>query len=137
MRDWDISLENVSFAYDGDDVLDRVNLRVEKGAFLAVIGPNGGGKTTFVKLLLGLLRPRQGKITVLGKDPAQKPPNVGYVPQHAAFAPSFPITVQDVGASATAPVSRGGSRGTAIFTAPDAEKWNASPRTFWLSIRMS
>ncbi len=96
MTDMAISVENVSFAYDGDDVLDGVNLRVEKGAFLALIGPNGGGKTTLVKLLLGLLRPRQGSIKVLGKDPVQDPPDVGYVPQHAAFAPSFPITVRDV-----------------------------------------
>ena len=96
MTDMAISLENVSFGYDGEDVLDRVNLRVEQGAFLAVIGPNGGGKTTLVKLLLGLLQPRQGRITVLGKDPAREAPDVGYVPQHAAFAPSFPITVRDV-----------------------------------------
>lgn len=91
-----VTLENVSFAYDGQDVLQQVNLKLKTGSFLAVIGPNGGGKTTLIKLLLGMLRPRLGTVTVLGKDPAFETPNVGYVPQHAAFAPKFPITVQEV-----------------------------------------
>lgn len=96
MTDLAISMQNVSFAYDGEDVLQQINLQLKKGAFLAVIGPNGGGKTTLVKLLLGLLQPRQGSIQVLGRNPAQKAPDVGYVQQHSAFAPSFPITVRDV-----------------------------------------
>lgn len=91
-----VSLENVSFAYDGEDVLQQVSLKLKTGSFLAVIGPNGGGKTTLIKLLLGMLRPRRGTVTVLGQDPALETPNVGYVPQHAAFAPRFPITVQEV-----------------------------------------
>ena len=96
MTDLALSLDNVSFAYDGQDVLQQVDLKLKAGAFLAVIGPNGGGKTTLVKLLLGMLRPRAGTITIMGKDPAQEVPNVGYVPQHTAYSPSFPITVREV-----------------------------------------
>jgi len=92
-----IKLENVSYAYDGGgDVLKEVNLTLGAGAFLAVIGPNGGGKTTLVKLILGLYRPKTGTVRVLGQDPHEVTPNLGYVPQHAAIEPSFPITVLDV-----------------------------------------
>ncbi len=92
-----IALDNVSFAYNGgEDVLHDVTLRVDQGAFLAIIGPNGGGKTTLVKLILGMLRPTRGSVRVLGDDPAQTAPNVGYVPQHTVFEPSFPISVLDV-----------------------------------------
>ena len=91
-----IQLDNVSFAYDGEEVLQEVNLELDKGAFLAIVGPNGGGKTTLIKLLLGVLRPRRGRVLVLGQDPAEVTPNVGYVPQHSQFESSFPITVRDV-----------------------------------------
>ena len=91
-----IQLHNVSFAYDGQEVLQNVNLELDRGAFLAIVGPNGGGKTTLIKLLLGLLRPNRGRVVVLGQDPAEVTPNVGYVPQHSEFEASFPITVRDV-----------------------------------------
>lgn len=92
-----ISLQNVTYAYNGGgDVLQNVNLAVDRGAFLAIIGPNGGGKTTLVKLILGLFRPKTGAVRVLGADPAETTPNLGYVPQYAAIEPSFPITVLDV-----------------------------------------
>lgn len=92
-----ISLKDVTFAYNGgDNAVEGVNLEVEEGAFLAIIGPNGGGKTTLVKLMLGLLRPASGTVSVLGADPAEIVPQVGYVPQHAAIEASFPIRVMDV-----------------------------------------
>ena len=92
-----IRLDRVSFAYNGGEtVLEDVDLGVGQGAFLAIVGPNGGGKTTLVKLMLGMLRPTAGTVRVLGLDPAQAAPNVGYVPQHTVFEPSFPITVLDV-----------------------------------------
>lgn len=91
-----IELRDVSFAYDGPDVLTNVNLTVNTGDFMAIIGPNGGGKTTLIKLILGLLPPRTGQIHVLGADPLAVRPAVGYVPQHAKVQPSFPVTVQDV-----------------------------------------
>jgi zinc transport system ATP-binding protein len=91
-----IELAGVSFAYDGREVLSDVNLSVNAGDFLAVIGPNGGGKTTLVKIILGLLSPAAGTVRVLGADPRAVRPAVGYVPQHALIQPSFPITVRDV-----------------------------------------
>lgn len=90
-----IEVRGVSYAYDDRDVLSDVNLNVRGGDFMAVIGPNGGGKTTLIKLILGLLTPRTGSIRVLGVDPRCNRPAIGYVPQHAVIQPSFPITVRD------------------------------------------
>lgn len=91
-----IDLQDVSFAYADRNVLADVSLQVRAGDFMAVIGPNGGGKTTLIKLILGLLSPRSGRVQVLGQDPRVVRPAVGYVPQHAQVQPSFPITVLDV-----------------------------------------
>jgi len=91
-----IELEDISFAYDDREVLSNVNLTVSSGDFMAVIGPNGGGKTTLIKLILGLLEPKRGTVRVLGVDPLSVRPAVGYVPQHAHVQPSFPVTVHEV-----------------------------------------
>ena len=91
-----IELSGVSFAYADREVLSDVNLAVGAGDFLAVIGPNGGGKTTLVKIILGLLKPSCGTVRVLGADPLAVRPALGYVPQHALIQPSFPVTVRDV-----------------------------------------
>ncbi|SKA96479.1 zinc transport system ATP-binding protein [Paucidesulfovibrio gracilis DSM 16080] len=90
-----ILMENVCFAYNGRPVLQDVGLRVQRGDFLAVVGPNGGGKTTLVKLLLGLLRPRAGRVRVLGKTPPKASRSIGYVPQHTHARTGFPLTVLD------------------------------------------
>ncbi len=92
-----IALKNVFFAYNGGgDVLEDVCLTVQKRAFLAIVGPNGGGKTTLIKILLGLLKPDSGSVRVLGADPVGSAPAIGYAPQHQSFEPGFPITVLDV-----------------------------------------
>lgn len=91
-----IAVRDLCFGYDDQDVLTQVNLTVTRGDFMAVIGPNGGGKTTLVKIILGLLAPRSGTVRVLGQNPLQHRPAIGYVPQHAAVQPRFPITVRDV-----------------------------------------
>lgn len=91
-----IELDNVSFSYDTEPILNEVDLTLEQGAFLAIIGPNGGGKTTLIKLMLGLLTPQSGTVRIFGKDPARTMPCVGYVPQHQSFERGFPITVLDV-----------------------------------------
>jgi zinc transport system ATP-binding protein len=90
-----IQMQGVSFAYNGRPVLSDVDLRVQPGQFLAVVGPNGGGKTTLVKLMLGLLRPRSGSIRVLGQEPPRASRFIGYVPQHTHARSGFPITVLD------------------------------------------
>lgn len=90
-----IKVDNVSFSFDGPVVLDHVSLDVMKGEFLGIVGPNAGGKSTLLKLILGLLEPDSGRITVMGKSPKRGRLAIGYVPQYASFERSFPITVQD------------------------------------------
>ncbi len=91
-----IEMEGVSFSYNGQPVLEDVNLSVARGDFVAVVGPNGGGKTTLVKLLLGLLRPKAGTVRVLGRSPRKARSRVGYMPQRSELDPKFPVNVLDV-----------------------------------------
>jgi zinc transport system ATP-binding protein len=87
-----LALRDVSFAYDGEPVLEHVNLEVGRRDFLAVLGPNGGGKTTLLKLMLGLLAPRTGEVI----RASTRPGALGYVPQFATFDRDFPLHVRDV-----------------------------------------
>lgn len=91
-----ISIKNLYFSYDHVPVLENVSFNVAEKEFLAVIGPNGGGKSTLVKLILGLLRPDAGSILVFGKPPSRVSHRFGYVPQDVAINRSFPISVMDV-----------------------------------------
>ncbi len=91
-----ISVKNVTFSYNRTPVLIDVSLDVFAGDFLAVIGPNGGGKSTLLKLIMGLYSPQRGEITVLGSRPKKSAPRIGYVPQNTTINPSFPVTVMDV-----------------------------------------
>jgi len=91
-----IDLRDVSFAYNSQPVLRAVNLRIARRELICMVGPNGGGKTTLLKLMLGLLRPNRGQIRVLGVSPAQARPRVGYTPQHTNVDPRFPVSVMDV-----------------------------------------
>lgn len=88
-----IEIKNLSFAYNGTEVLRSVNLTVRSGEFLAIIGPNGGGKTTLLKIILGLVKPSMGEVRILGTDPAAARHLIGYVPQHSAYDRQFPINV--------------------------------------------
>jgi len=91
-----IEIEDLSYAYKGQEVLTNINLQVREGDFVAVIGPNGGGKTTLVKLILGLLQPAKGSILINGKKPGHGGATIGYVPQHINHNLVFPATVLDV-----------------------------------------
>jgi zinc transport system ATP-binding protein len=87
-----LSIENLSFAYEKELVLEEVNLTVEPLDFLAIIGPNGGGKSTLLKLILGLQKPQKGTIHMEGE-----PRNaLGYVPQNTNVNTDFPIKVIEV-----------------------------------------
>jgi zinc transport system ATP-binding protein len=91
-----IELKDVSFAYDiGPPALEHVSLTVEEGAFLGLVGPNGGGKSTLLKLVLGLLRPGSGEVRVAGGAPQASRRMIGYVPQYARFVRDFPISVEE------------------------------------------
>jgi zinc transport system ATP-binding protein len=91
-----VEIKNLDFAYNGETVLKDVNLTVRQKDFMAIIGPNGGGKTTLLKLVLGLLTPLKGTVRVDGKSPQDASPCIGYVPQDVHTNRSFPITVIDV-----------------------------------------
>jgi len=91
-----IAVHDLWFSYNGNLVLKEVNLGIHSGDFVAVIGPNGGGKTTLIKLMLGLLEPDRGIIRVLDKEPREAAPGIGYVPQDISINRFFPISVQDV-----------------------------------------
>lgn len=91
-----IQVSGVDFRYDDTPVLEQVELALAPRALACVIGPNGGGKTTLLKLLLGLLKPQRGSITLLGMSPEEAQRRVGYLPQHARLDPEFPVNVRDV-----------------------------------------
>jgi len=91
-----IEIQNLSFAYEKEPVLENINLTVEEKDFLAIIGPNGGGKSTLLKLILGINTVKQGKIRVLGKKPKESLRNIGYVPQNTNVNTDFPIKVIEV-----------------------------------------
>jgi len=91
-----LELENVCFSYEKTEVLKDVSFRLKQGEFLGIIGPNGGGKTTLVKLMLGLLRPQHGTIRILGMEPNAASRRVGYVPQSMDLSRAFPISVLEV-----------------------------------------
>jgi len=91
-----VEIKNIWFAYNGQTVLEDVSLDIRQGDFIAMIGPNGGGKTTLLKLMLGLLRPNKGAIRVLGDPTAKSSHHIGYVSQDVHINRSFPITAIDV-----------------------------------------
>ncbi|MFP4475739.1 MAG: metal ABC transporter ATP-binding protein [Desulfatibacillaceae bacterium] len=91
-----VEMENVVFSYDGAPVLQDVDLTVEDGEFCALIGPNGGGKTTLIKLMLGLLQPDAGTVRLLGREPKMSAALAGYVPQRVPADTGFPVSVMDV-----------------------------------------
>lgn len=91
-----ILIKGLWFSYDGHPVLEDVNLAIQRGDFVSAVGPNGGGKTTLLKLILGLLRPSQGEVRVFGVTPDEGRQRIGYMPQHSQLDPLFPATVMDV-----------------------------------------
>jgi zinc transport system ATP-binding protein len=91
-----IKLKNVSFSYNNEEFLENINLSIYKDDFLGIIGPNGGGKTTLLKLILGLLNPKKGKITVFGNSPKTSRQFIGYLSQFKDIDFDFPITAYEI-----------------------------------------
>lgn len=91
-----VKIKDLRFSYNGNPVLDGVDLTILSGDFLAIIGPNGGGKTTLVKLMLGILTPQRGTIRLFGRPPREVAFRIGYVPQEIHVNRGFPISVQEV-----------------------------------------
>lgn len=90
-----LKIENLGFGYDKVPVLENVNFEVFEQDFIGVIGPNGGGKTTLLKAILGLIKPDKGKI-IFGKELQGRKKAIGYLPQVRYIDKKFPITVVDV-----------------------------------------
>jgi zinc transport system ATP-binding protein len=92
----EILVDSVDFAYEGTPVLQGANLRVQRGQMVALVGPNGGGKTTLLRLMMGLLEPDRGTVRLTGRAPIEVGQRIGYVPQTLTFDRQFPITVLDL-----------------------------------------
>jgi zinc transport system ATP-binding protein len=88
-----IVLSDLSFSYEDFPILETEHLSLQQGTFVGIIGPNGGGKTTFLKLLMGFLTPDHGSISIFGKRPQDARIHIGYVPQYHKSDREFPITV--------------------------------------------
>ncbi len=91
-----VELDDVCFAYETERVLHDVSLSIGPREFVCAIGPNGGGKTTLLRLVLGRLRPQRGAVRVFGEEPRAVSQRIGYVPQYLRFDPQFPVSVSDV-----------------------------------------
>lgn len=91
-----VTFQNVIFSYGRAPILEDVNFAIQERTFISIVGPNAGGKTTLLKLMLGLLKPSQGIIEVFGQPPEKARARIGYMPQYVQFDPNFPVSVLDV-----------------------------------------
>jgi zinc transport system ATP-binding protein len=91
-----VTMKDVAFSYGGRSVLERVSFDIAPLDFVGIVGPNGGGKTTLLRLMLGLLEPDSGTVLLFGDRPQRTRARVGYVPQFFGYDPQFPATVMDV-----------------------------------------
>jgi zinc transport system ATP-binding protein len=91
-----VSFDRVCFGYGPTRVLEEVSFEVMPGHSICVIGPNGGGKTTLLRLALGLLEPQSGQVRIFGLPPAEGARRIGYVPQAMRFDPQFPVNAMDI-----------------------------------------
>ncbi len=101
-----IEIKNLWAGYEHESVLENINFTIYEGDFIGLIGPNGGGKTTLIKVLLGLVKPDRGSVTIKGLPVDEGRKFLGYVPQLVEFDHQFPIRVWDV-----VEMGRLGSRG--------------------------
>jgi zinc transport system ATP-binding protein len=105
-----IDIQNLNFSYNGQSVLANVNFSLRAGDFMVMIGPNGGGKTTLIKLMLGLLKADTGTVRIFGQSPQSVSHRIGYVPQDVHINKNFPVSALDVVLMGNIRPGRGWSR---------------------------
>lgn len=91
-----IEIRDLSFSYGSGTVLEHIELDVPRGEFLGIVGPNAGGKSTLLKIMLGLLVPQSGRVRLLDREPVAARKDMGYVPQYPVFSRDFPVTAEQV-----------------------------------------
>ena len=91
-----VEVRGVRAGYNGTTVLEDIDLTVYERDFIGLLGPNGGGKTTLLKVLLGMVTPERGAVTILGRPPREARHRIGYVPQSVEFDSRFPVSVWEV-----------------------------------------
>jgi len=114
-----VEVRDVCFAYGDQEVLHNVSFSIARRELVAIVGPNGGGKTTLLRLLLGELQPRFGSVRVFGELPAVSKRRVGYVSQAIPFDPRFPVSVREVVLMGRVAKARLGIFGKADHTAAE------------------
>ncbi|MEO7912214.1 MAG: metal ABC transporter ATP-binding protein [Roseiflexaceae bacterium] len=111
-----VELDHVTFGYTTSPVLEDINLHLHAGQFAALVGPSGAGKTSLLKLILGMLKPNQGSVRIHGQALGSRTaPQIGYVPQLETVDWNFPVTVEQV-------VLMGQVRRAGIWPWPRAEE---------------
>lgn len=96
MKNIPIEIDNLSAGYGSEPILKSIDLIVKELDFIGIIGPNGGGKSTLLKVLLGLIKPMQGQVKIMGKSVEWGRQSIGYVPQFVEFDRNFPVRVEEV-----------------------------------------
>lgn len=115
-----IELDRVCFSYGSQEVIKDISLEINKGNYVGIIGPNGGGKSTLIKLMLGILKPTDGSVKLFGTDIKEFKnwEKIGYVPQKTYIEMNLPVTVEEL-----VSMGRYGKRGLFHFpTKEDKEK---------------
>ncbi len=118
-----IELDQLSFFHGAVPILEHANFSANPGEFIGIFGPNGGGKTTLLKLLMGFLPPERGKISIFGGTPDKNRHRIGYVPQIHRTDPDFPITLEDL-------IVMGRRPKRLFFKGHSQEDWKACE--FWM-----
>ncbi len=116
-----IEIRGLSFGYNKSQILSNVQLSILPFDSICIVGPNGGGKTTLLKLIIGLLEPDKGTVSIFGKKPEDAYHLIGYVPQHAYYDTHFPISIREVVC-----MGRLGNSFTGRYTQLDREKTMAA-----------
>lgn len=93
-----VEVKNLTVKLGGRTIIENINLTINKGEIVAIVGPNGGGKTTLVRTILGLIEPSEGEVKLLGKSPRQaiKTGKIGYLPQKSEIPQNFPFSALDI-----------------------------------------